>query len=143
MRVLGIDCGCEKTGFGVVDTDGRTHRFIVAGVIRTSTADPLPTRLAHIHEKLTEALRRYRPEFVAIEEVFHATNVKTALKLAHVRGIALLAAAQAGVPVGEYSPLEVKASVWAPVADDFWTPRDWTCATLMDRSSWPGPPRPR
>ena len=111
MRVLGIDCGCEKTGFGVVDTDGRTHRFIFAGVIRTSTADSLPVRLAHIHEQLTETLRRYRPEFVAIEEVFHATNVKTALKLAHVRGIALLAAAQAGVPVGEYSPLEVKASV--------------------------------
>jgi crossover junction endodeoxyribonuclease RuvC len=55
--------------------------------------------------------QEYRPEAVAIEEVFHASNVKTALKLAHVRGIALLAAAQAGVPVGEYSPLEVKTSV--------------------------------
>jgi crossover junction endodeoxyribonuclease RuvC len=111
MRVLGIDCGCEKTGFGVVETDGRTHRFISAGVIRTSTGDALAVRLARIHEGLTEALRLYQPEVVAIEEVFHATNVQTVLKLAHVRGIALLAAAQAGIPVGEYSPLEVKTSV--------------------------------
>ena len=111
MRILGIDCGCEKTGFGVVDTDGRTHRFISAGVIRTSAAEPMAARLARIHEGLSEALRRFQPEAVAIEEVFHASNVKTALKLAHVRGIALLAAAQAGLPVGEYSPLEVKTSV--------------------------------
>ena len=111
MRVLGIDCGCEKTGFGVVDTDGRTHRFVSAGVIRTSTRDPMAARLARIHRELSDALSLYRPEVVAIEEVFHADNVKTALKLAHVRGIALLAAAQAGLLVGEYSPLEVKTSV--------------------------------
>jgi crossover junction endodeoxyribonuclease RuvC len=111
MRVLGIDCGCEKTGFGVVDTDGRSHRFVSAGVIRASAAHPLAARLARIHEALCEALRLYQPEVVAIEEVFHAANVKTALRLAHVRGIALLAAAQAGLPVGEYSPLEVKTSV--------------------------------
>ncbi|HYM13684.1 MAG TPA: crossover junction endodeoxyribonuclease RuvC [Bryobacterales bacterium] len=111
MRVLGIDCGCEKTGFGVVDTDGRAHRFVSAGVIRTSAAHPLAARLALIHEGLCDALHLYQPEVVAIEEVFHAANVKTALRLAHVRGIALLAAAQAGLPVGEYSPLEVKTSV--------------------------------
>lgn len=111
MRVLGIDCGCEKTGFGVVDTDGRAHRFICAGVIRTSPKDNMARRLSQIHEGLCETLRRYQPEVVAIEEVFHANNVKTALKLAHVRGIALLAAAQAGVAVGEYSALEVKNSV--------------------------------
>jgi crossover junction endodeoxyribonuclease RuvC len=111
MRVLGIDCGCERTGFGVVDTDGRTHRFVTAGVIRTSASAPLAERLARIHEGLSETLRVYRPEVVAVEEVFHAANVKTALKLAHVRGIALLVAAQAGLRVGEYSPLEVKTSV--------------------------------
>ena len=111
MRVLGIDCGCERTGFGVVDTDGRTHRFVTAGVIRTSTRDPMSVRLARIHDGLARALAQYHPEAVAIEEVFHAANVKTALRLAHVRGVALLAAAQAGLPVGEYSPLEVKTSV--------------------------------
>jgi crossover junction endodeoxyribonuclease RuvC len=111
MRVLGIDCGCERTGFGVVDTDGRTHRFVTAGVIRTAVASPFADRLARIHEGLAEALRLHQPEAVAVEEVFHAVNVKTALKLAHVRGIALLVAAQAGLPVGEYSALEVKYSV--------------------------------
>jgi len=111
MRVLGIDCGCERTGFGVVETDGKKHRFLSAGVIRTSAADPMATRLARIHRGLREALRRHRPQAVAIEEVFHASNVKTALKLAQVRGVALLAAAQAGIPVREYSPLEVKISV--------------------------------
>ncbi len=111
MRILGIDCGCEHTGFGIVDTDGRDHRFVSAGVIRTSPSDPLPARLARIHQGLREALERHRPDAVAIEEVFHAKNVSTALKLAHVRGVALLAAAEAGLPVGEYSPLEVKTSV--------------------------------
>jgi len=111
MRVLGIDCGCERTGFGVVDTDGRTHRFVTSGVIRTSSRDPMSVRLAQIHRGLAQALADYQPEAVAVEEVFHAANVKTALQLAHVRGIALLAAAQAGLPVGEYSPLEVKTSV--------------------------------
>jgi crossover junction endodeoxyribonuclease RuvC len=111
MRVLGIDCGCERTGFGVVDTDGRTHRFVTSGVIRTSSRDPMSVRLEQIHRGLARALADYQPEAVAVEEVFHAANVKTALQLAHVRGIALLAAAQAGLPVGEYSPLEVKTSV--------------------------------
>ena len=111
MRVLGIDCGCERTGFGVVDTDGRTHRFVTAGVIRTSPRDPLALRLARIHDGLRQTLADFHPEAVAIEEVFHAANVKTALQLAHVRGVALLAAAQAGLPVGEYSALEVKTRV--------------------------------
>jgi len=111
MRILGIDCGCEKTGFGVVDTDGRAHRFISAGVIRTSPKDSMGRRLSLIYAGLAKALSRYQPEVVAIEAVFHANNVKTALKLAHVRGIALLAAAQAGVAVGEHSALEVKSSV--------------------------------
>jgi crossover junction endodeoxyribonuclease RuvC len=111
MRVLGIDCGCERTGFGVVDTDGRTHRFVTSGVIRTSSRDPMSVRLAQIHQGLARALADFQPEAVAVEEVFHAANVKTALQLAHVRGIALLVAAQAGLPVGEYSPLEVKISV--------------------------------
>ncbi len=111
MRVFGIDCGCERTGFGVVETDGRAHKFISAGVIETSSKDSMAQRLSQIHDGLSRAIRLYQPEVVAIEEVFHAANVKTALRLAHVRGIALLAAAQAGVPVGEYSPLEVKSSV--------------------------------
>ena len=111
MRVLGVDCGTERTGYGVITSDGRTHQLVAAGVIRTSPKDPLPARLAQIARELRELIRRHEPHAAAVEEVFCSTNAKTALKLAHVRGVALLAAAEAGLECGEYSPLEVKASV--------------------------------
>lgn len=111
MRVLGIDCGVERTGYGVIESDGRTHRLLTAGVIRTSPGAALEDRLLRIAEGLRGAIREYSPAAAAVEEVFHAVNVKTALKLAHVRGIALLVAAEAGLAMGEYSPLEVKSSV--------------------------------
>lgn len=111
MRIAGIDCGTERTGFGVIDTDGRSHRFITAGVVRTKATDPLEHRLRTIAADLRAVLRDFSPQAVAVEEVFHAVNAKSALKLAHVRGVALLLAAEAGLPVSEYSPLEVKISV--------------------------------
>ncbi|MDZ4803081.1 MAG: crossover junction endodeoxyribonuclease RuvC [Bryobacteraceae bacterium] len=111
MRVLGIDCGTEKTGFGVIDTDGISHRMIAAGVIRTRPSDALHTRLGQIAAALRALIRDHQPEAVAVEEVFHAVNTRTALKLAHVRGVALLMAAESGVALGEYSPMEVKMSV--------------------------------
>ena len=111
MRVVGIDCGTERTGFGVVDSDGRSHRFIAAGVIRTKPADALAQRLRQIARELRNVLEAYTPDAFAVEEVFHAVNAKSALKLAHVRGVALLLAAEAGLEVSEYSPLEVKISV--------------------------------
>ena len=111
MRILGVDCGTERTGYGVVDSDGRRHTLVVAGVIRTSSRDPLATRLAAIHQELAGIVAAHNPERFAVEAVFHAVNAKSALKLAHVRGVALLSAAQSGLPVGEYSPLEIKGSV--------------------------------
>lgn len=111
MRIVGIDCGTERTGFGVIDSDGRSHTFVTAGVIRTHTSLPLELRLKQIASELRAVFREFSPEFVAVEEVFHAVNAKSALKLAHVRGVALLQAAEAGLTVGEYSPLEVKMSV--------------------------------
>lgn len=111
MRVLGIDCGSERTGYGVIESDGRDHRLLIAGVIRTSPKTAFELRLAEISSGLRALIRQHRPESAAVEEVFHAANVKTALKLAHVRGIALLAIADAGVAFAEYSPLEVKMSV--------------------------------
>jgi crossover junction endodeoxyribonuclease RuvC len=111
MRVLGIDCGTERTGFGVIDTDGVSHRLIAAGVIRTSPADRLARRLLEIAGALRDVIGTNRPDTAAVEEVFHAVNVKTALKLAQVRGVALLAVEEAGLSLGEYSPLEVKTSV--------------------------------
>ena len=111
MRVLGIDCGTERTGYGVIASDGREHRLVAAGVIRTRADAPLQTRLLEIARGLREVIREHQPEAVAVEQVFHAVNAKTALKLAHVRGVALLAAAEAGLELGEYSPLEIKSSV--------------------------------
>lgn len=111
MRVLGIDCGTERTGFAVVDANARGHRLIAGGVIVTSPKHPLATRLCVIAQGLRDVVTLHRPGHAAIEEVFHAVNVKSTLKLAHVRGVAMLAVTEAGLPLGEYSPLEVKMSV--------------------------------
>jgi crossover junction endodeoxyribonuclease RuvC len=111
MRIVGIDCGTERTGFGVIDSDGREHRFVSAGVIRTKPADPLEMRLKCIAAELQKVFESFSPDAVAVEDVFHAVNAKSALKLAHVRGVALLRAAEAGLAVSQYSPLEVKMSV--------------------------------
>lgn len=111
MRVLGIDCGTERTGWGVIESDGRRHRVLGHGVIRTHTRLRLCDRLAAIAQGLRAILTEHNPDAAAVEDIFYSQNVKTALKLAHVRGVALLAIAEAGVPLGEYSPLEVKTSV--------------------------------
>ncbi len=111
MRVLGIDCGTERTGYGVIDSDGRTHRLVSAGVIQTKTKSPLESRLQEISRELRNVIVRDDPNAAAVEEVFYSNNVKTALKLAHVRGVALLAISEAGLELGEYSPLQIKASV--------------------------------
>ena len=111
MRIVGIDCGSECTGYGVLDSDGRRHRLVASGVIRTNPKSPFASRLERIHAGLQQVLAENEPEAVAVENVFHAVNTQTALKLAHVRGVALLAAAEAGLAVGEYSPLQIKGSV--------------------------------
>jgi crossover junction endodeoxyribonuclease RuvC len=111
MLVLGIDCGTERTGYAVIDSDGGRHRMVTAGVIRTQAGAPLESRLLEIARGLRDVIQQQRPEAAAVEQVFHAANTKTALKLAHVRGVALLAVAEAGIELGEYSPLEVKTAV--------------------------------
>jgi crossover junction endodeoxyribonuclease RuvC len=111
VRVLGIDCGTERTGWGVIESDGRSHRVLALGVIRTAVKDPLEQRLAAIAQGLRGVLHAHQPHAAAVEEVFYSQNVKTALKLAHVRGVALLAIAEAQITLGEYSPLAIKVSV--------------------------------
>ena len=111
MRVLGIDCGSERTGYGIVDSDGVDHRLVAAGVIRTSPKWAFEKRLLEIAGGLRRLIGEHSPECAAVEGVFYSANVKTALKLAHVRGVALLALAEAGIDLAEYSPLEVKTSV--------------------------------
>jgi crossover junction endodeoxyribonuclease RuvC len=111
MRIVGIDCGTERTGFGIIDSDGRSHQYVTAGVIRTNTAQALSLRLKRIADNLEQIIAEFCPTVVAVEEVFYSVNAKSALKLAHVRGVALLQAARAGLEVSEYSALEVKMSV--------------------------------
>ena len=115
MRVFGIDCGTEITGFGVVETDEskREPRLVckALGAIRLAKTKSLPERLSQVYRELTEAIERWQPEVVAIEEVFYSVNAKSALKLGQVRGVALLAAANLRRPVAEYAPLRIKSSV--------------------------------
>ena len=112
MRVLGIDCGGEYTGYGVVEQNGGgSLHHLCSGVIRLSSREPLERRLKQISEALAEIVRTHAPQEVAIEDVFYAVNVKSALKLGQVRGVAMLVAAQAGLAVVTYSPLSIKSAV--------------------------------
>src|ERR1700752_2259193 len=112
MRVLGIDCGGEYTGYGVVEmySSGKLC-CLTCGAIKLSARDPLPRRLSLIFTQLGELIARHEPDEVAIEDVFYALNVKCALKLGQVRGVAMLAAAVAGRGGAEDSPLAIKSSV--------------------------------
>lgn len=112
MRIFGIDCGTEWTGYGVVETDlVGDVRHIAHGTIHLLKSDSLPQRLTVVFRRLTEAIAEHRPDTVVVEEVFHAANSKTALKLGQVRGVALLAAATCEVTIAEYAPLAVKSAV--------------------------------
>ena len=111
MRIVGIDPGSERTGYGCVETDGRRHRLVTCGAITATAGDPFPTRLARIHRELANLFAKTRPDCVAVESVFHAVNARSALKLGHARGVALLAAVEAGCTIVEYTPAEVKRAV--------------------------------
>jgi crossover junction endodeoxyribonuclease RuvC len=115
MRVFGIDCGTEFTGYGVVQVDesGRASRLchLTAGAVKLSKKDKTPVRLLQVYVELTALMQLWQPEVVAIEEVFFSANAKSALKLGQVRGVAMLAAAHCGLPVAEYAPLTIKSAV--------------------------------
>lgn len=111
MRICGVDPGSERTGYGIIETDGCHHRALSFGAICTSPKQPFYVRLLKIHTELSSILSQEKADVMAIEGIFYATNVKSALKLGHVRGVALLAAAQHKINVVEYSPLEIKSSV--------------------------------
>ncbi len=115
MRVFGIDCGTEFTGYGVIEldpnarTDGLIH--VAAGTIRLNKKHTTAERLAQVFAELTILIELHAPDVVAIEEVFFSANAKSALKLGQVRGVALLAAALARKPIAEYAPLSIKSAV--------------------------------
>ena len=111
MRVFGIDPGSERTGYGCIDSDGSRHRLVVCGAIHTRAGSSFPDRLSVIYRSLTDLLAECRPECVAIENLFHSVNARSALKLGHARGVAMLAAVESGMTVVEYTPAEIKRAV--------------------------------
>jgi crossover junction endodeoxyribonuclease RuvC len=115
MRVFGIDCGTECTGYGVVEWDDKARLpqlvSLGAGGIKLPKKEPLAQRLALVYAELLALLEAHHPDVVVIEEVFYSVNAKSALKLGHIRGVALLAAANANLPVAEYAPLKIKSTV--------------------------------
>ena len=111
MRVFGIDPGSERTGYGCIDSDGSRHQLVQCGAVRAGAAATFPDQLEIIYRELTVLLAEHRPDCVAIENIFHAVNARSALKLGHARGVAMLAAIQANVTVVEYTPAEIKRAV--------------------------------
>jgi crossover junction endodeoxyribonuclease RuvC len=111
VKVFGIDPGSARTGYGCVQSDGSRHRMIACGAITIPATHAFPEKLRIIHVELGILIARHQPDVVAIENLFHAANARSALKLGHARGVAMLAAVEAGVPIFEYTPAEVKQSV--------------------------------
>jgi len=111
VKIFGIDPGSERTGYGCIETDGSRHRIICCGAIRTVPLGSFPAKLLTIHTRLAALIAEWTPDCVAVENLFHATNVRSALKLGHARGVAMLAAVEAGLPVFEYTPAEIKRAV--------------------------------
>jgi len=111
VRVFGVDPGSLRTGYGCIDTDGSRHRLVACGAIVTPAASAFPDKLLAIYRGLSQLLRTHRPDCVVVENVFHAMNVRSALKLGHARGVALLSAVEGGYPLVEYTPAEIKLAV--------------------------------
>jgi len=111
MRILGIDPGTRITGYGLLEKQGNRLVHLDNGAICTRSGEELPLRLKTIHDGLTRIIAEYAPEAMAIEQIFVARNVLSALKLGHARGAALLAGVNAGLPVYEYTAMQVKSAV--------------------------------
>jgi crossover junction endodeoxyribonuclease RuvC len=103
MKILGVDPGTATTGFGVIEKNGSTLKFVDAGVITTMPEMSMPNRLAIIHEELGQLITEHHPQVVAVELLYFATNVTTAITVGQARGVILLSAAEAGLSVAEYT----------------------------------------
>jgi crossover junction endodeoxyribonuclease RuvC len=111
VKIFGIDPGSDRTGYGCVERTGNRHRLVICGSLAGPRRATFPDKLKAIHMGLVALLTRHRPDCVAVENIFYARNVRSALKLGHARGVALLAASEAGLPVVEYAPAEIKRAV--------------------------------
>jgi crossover junction endodeoxyribonuclease RuvC len=111
VKIFGIDPGSDRTGFGCIESAGSRHRLVVCGSLSGPARATFPEKLKAIHAGLYELLLRHQPDCVAVEDIFYARNVRSALKLGHARGVALLAASEASLPIAEYAPAEIKRAV--------------------------------
>ena len=111
MRVLGLDPGTAITGYAVVTEDGGGLTLNAIGVIRTPANTPLPSRLQTIHAELRAIIEEHKPDAAGVEELFFSRNARTAMSVGHARGVVLLALVNAGLPIGEYTPMQVKQAV--------------------------------
>jgi crossover junction endodeoxyribonuclease RuvC len=111
VKIFGIDPGSRRTGYGCIERIGSRHRLVICGSLTGPTRAAFPDKLKAIHNGLRMLLAQHRPDCVVVENIFHARNVRSALKLGHARGVVLLAAAEVGIPVAEYSPAEIKRAV--------------------------------
>ncbi len=111
MRIIGIDPGTGILGFGVIDAKGANTKLVTAGVIRTPAHTPLPERLEEIYNGLTEIIEETKPDVMAIEKLFFAQNITTAMSVSHARGVAMLTGQQAKLRIEEYTPLQIKQTM--------------------------------
>ncbi|HSX14846.1 MAG TPA: crossover junction endodeoxyribonuclease RuvC [Candidatus Saccharimonadales bacterium] len=111
MRILGIDPGTATTGFGIIDSQGQKLKFIGGGVITTPAAADMPDRLLTIKREISQVVGEYKPDQMAVELLYFARNSSTAISVGQARGVVLLAAAEASIPVVEFTPLQVKQAV--------------------------------
>jgi crossover junction endodeoxyribonuclease RuvC len=111
VKIFGIDPGSDRTGYGCVERIGGRHSLVICGTLAGPPSAAFPEKLQAIHAGLMALLSHHRPDCVAVESIFYARNVRSALKLGHARGVALLAASEAGLPVVEYAPAEIKRAV--------------------------------
>jgi len=111
VRIFGIDPGSGRTGYGCIDSDGSRCQLVASGFVSLPSSLCFPDKLTRIFDELVALLARHRPACVAVEEVFYARNARSALTLGQVRGVALLAAGKAGLPVSEYAATAVKSAV--------------------------------
>jgi crossover junction endodeoxyribonuclease RuvC len=111
MRIIGIDPGTGILGFGVIDAHGGKTKLVTAGVITTPAHTPLADRLEEIYLELTNIIAETKPEMMAIEQLFFARNVTTAMSVAHARGVAMLTGKQAKLKIEEYTPMQIKLSL--------------------------------
>jgi crossover junction endodeoxyribonuclease RuvC len=111
VKIFGIDPGSERTGYGCIEVTGSRHHLVICGSISAPPRSTFPEKLKHIHGALAALLTVHQPDCVAVETIFYSRNVRSALKLGEARGIALLAASEAGLRVVEYAPAEIKRAV--------------------------------